>query len=161
MSDLINVLVVDDSAFMRKVISDILTGAGDINIIGTARDGSEALEKARVLKPDVITLDVEMPVMDGLKCLKELQKITDVPVIMLSNHTQSGAQATIAALESGAIDFIAKPTGLFDIKGDAKKQEIIDKIRMIKNINTGNVAAHSMIKISKTLAAGNNSTLKA
>ena len=160
MSDLINVLVVDDSAFMRKVISDILKSAGDINVIGTARDGSEALEKARALNPDVITLDVEMPVMDGLRCLKELQKITNVSVIMLSNHTQGGAQATIEALESGAIDFVAKPTGLFDINGDEKKQEIIDKIRMVRNIKKGEVAAHSKVKISKALAADSSSTLK-
>ena len=160
MSDIINVLVVDDSAFMRRVISDILNSAGDINVIGTARDGSEALVKARELNPDVITLDVEMPVMDGLRCLKELQKITNVPVIMLSNLTQSGAQATIEALESGAIDFIAKPTGLFDINGDEKKQEIIDKIRMVKNIKKGKFAAHSKVKISKALAADSSPALK-
>ncbi len=160
MSDLINVLVVDDSAFMRRVISDIFKSAGDINVVGTARDGSEALEKVKLLNPDVITLDVEMPVMDGLRCLKELQKITRVPVIMLSNHTQGGALATMEALESGAVDFIAKPTGLFDINGDEKKQEIINKIRMVRDIKKGKVAAHSKVKISKALAADSSSPLK-
>ncbi len=160
MSDLMNVLVVDDSAFMRRIISDILKSAGDINVVGTAKDGCEALQRARELNPDVITLDVEMPVMDGLSCLRELQKITNVPVIMLSNHTQGGARATIEALEAGAVDFIAKPTGLFDINGDEKRQEIVDKIRMVRNVKKGKVAAHSKVKISKALAADSGSTLK-
>lgn len=134
MHKFIGVLVVDDSAFMRKVISDILQSAGDIKVLSTAKNGNEALEKVRELNPDVITLDVEMPVMDGLSCLKELQKITDAPVIMLSSLTKSGGKSTIDALEAGAIDFITKPQGLFDIAGDEKKQEIIDKIRMAKKV---------------------------
>lgn len=134
MAKLINVLVVDDSAFMRKVITDILEAAGDIKVTGTAKDGLEALEKVKLLNPDVITLDVEMPSMDGMSCLKELQKLTRASVIMLSGITRSGAQSTIEALEAGAIDFITKPASLFEISGEQKKKEIVDKIRMAKRV---------------------------
>jgi two-component system, chemotaxis family, protein-glutamate methylesterase/glutaminase len=134
MAKSIGVLIVDDSAFMRKVISDILGTTEDIKVLSTAKDGVEALEKAKALNPDIITLDVEMPVMDGLKCLKELQKITNAPIIMLSSITKSGAISTIEALEAGAIDFVTKPTGLFDIAGEEKRLEIIEKIRMAKGI---------------------------
>jgi two-component system chemotaxis response regulator CheB len=134
MAKSISVLVVDDSAFMRKILTDILESDNEIKVAATAKDGREALEKVRTVSPDVITLDVEMPAMDGLTCLKELQKITDVPVIMLSGLTTSGAKATIESLEAGAIDFITKPTGLFDIAGEAKKKEIIEKIRMAKSV---------------------------
>lgn len=161
MFEVINVLVVDDSAFMRKIISDILKSAGDIEVVATAKDGSEALEKVKSFNPDVITLDVEMPVMDGLSCLKELQKITRVPVIMLSSLTQGGARATIEALESGAVDFIAKPTGLFDINGEEKKQEIIDKIRMVRNIKTGRTVAGGKVRYVKSPVSVKSNTLKA
>lgn len=134
MAKSIDVLVVDDSAFMRKVLTDILESAGDIKVLSTAKNGVEALKKAKATEFDVITLDVEMPSMDGLSCLKELQKITDAPVIMFSSVTSSGEKATIHALEAGAIDFITKPAGLFEIAGDEKKKEIIEKIRMAKGI---------------------------
>jgi two-component system chemotaxis response regulator CheB len=130
MANTIEVLVVDDSAFMRKMLTDILDSTSDIRVAGTARNGLEALDKIKEVKPDVITLDVHMPSMDGLSCLREIQKITDTPVIMLSSMTVDGGKATIEALESGAIDFITKPAGLFEISGDDKKTEIIEKIRM-------------------------------
>jgi Chemotaxis response regulator containing a CheY-like receiver domain and a methylesterase domain len=126
----IQVLVVDDSAFMRKIIQDILNGDGEVKVISTARNGKEALEKVKTLKPDVITLDVEMPEIDGLSCLKEINKITNTPVIMLSGLTREGADLTIRALEAGAIDFIAKPVNLFSLAGEEKKKELTDKIKM-------------------------------
>ncbi len=130
----IEVLVVDDSAFMRRMLTDILESTGEIKVIGTAKNGLEALEFARDTKPDVITLDVEMPSMGGLSCLKELQKFSTIPVIMLSGLTREGTQATIKALEAGAIDFITKPEGLFDISGEEKKKEIIETIKVAKRI---------------------------
>jgi two-component system chemotaxis response regulator CheB len=130
MAKTIEVLVIDDSAFMRKVLQDILDSTHDIKVVGTAKNGLEALDMARELHPDVITLDLNMPSMDGLTCLRELQNITDTPVIMLSSLTVDGGKATIEALESGAIDFITKPSNIFDISGEQKKDEIIKKIRM-------------------------------
>lgn len=156
MAKLINVLVVDDSAFMRKVVTDILESAGDIKVTGTAKDGHEAIEKVRLLNPDVITLDVEMPSMDGLSCLKELQKITRAPVIMLSSLTSTGAQSTIEALEAGAIDFVTKPTGLFEISGEHKRKEIIEKVRVAKRAGkTGISDKTGPVRREKAAAGGN------
>lgn len=137
MADKVKVLVVDDSAFMRRIISDILSESEEIEVIGTAKNGEEALQKAKELKPNVITLDIEMPVMDGLTCLKNLLAIKKIPVVMLSSLTLEGANATIQALEYGAVDFITKPTNLFDISGEDKKKEIIDKVKIasISSIN--------------------------
>lgn len=137
----IGVMVVDDSAFMRRMLTDILESSGDIKVVGTARNGLEALEKVKVYQPDVVTLDVEMPSMDGLSCLRELQKITDSSVIMVSGLTASGEKATIEALETGAIDFITKPSGLFEISGEKKRKEIIEKVKIAGSIRKKKPAA--------------------
>ncbi len=129
----VNVLVVDDSAFMRRVISDILNSDPQINVMDTAKNGVEAIEKISALHPDVVTLDVEMPVMDGLTCLKEILKKRKMPIIMLSGLTKEGADATLQALENGAIDFITKPTNIFSMSGEEKKREVIEKVKMAKN----------------------------
>ncbi len=135
----IRVLVVDDSAFMRKVISDILNSDKDIEVVAAAKSGPDAIEKVGELKPDVITLDVKMPGMDGLECLKELNKICKIPVVMLSSVTKEGAEATIQALAYGAIDFITKPSNIFEMNGIEKSNEIIEKVKIAKNLssNTG------------------------
>lgn len=151
----IEVLVVDDSAFMRKIIKDILDSDSEIKVVSTARNATEALEKIKYVKPDVITLDVEMPGMDGLSCLKEISKIVDTPVIMLSGLTQEGADLTIKALEYGAIDFITKPVNLFSLSGEDKKKEIIEKIKVayrttIKEIEAPKIEKKSCI-ISKQI----------
>lgn len=133
MTDKIQVLVVDDSAFMRKVISDILNSDEDIEVIGTAKNGADAIGKIRSQNPSVLTLDVEMPVMDGLSCLKEIMRSGNPPaVVMLSGLTKEGADSTIRALEYGAIDFITKPTNIFNISGEEKKQELIEKVKIAK-----------------------------
>ncbi len=125
----IKVLVVDDSSFMRKVITDILTDSGDIEVAATAKNGFEAIELVDKLNPDVITLDIEMPVMDGLSCLKALMEKSFIPVIMLSSLTKEGADCTIEALGYGAVDFITKPRNIFDMSGEEKKHEIIFKVK--------------------------------
>lgn len=132
----IRVLVVDDSAFMRKVISDILNSDKDIEVADVAKNGPDALEKVKQLNPDVITLDVKMPGMDGLECLKELNKICKIPVVMLSSVTKEGAEATIQALAYGAIDFITKPTNIFEMNGLEKSNEIIEKVKIAKNLSS-------------------------
>jgi len=106
--DLIRVLVVDDSAFMRTVITQMLAGAADIQVVGQAPDGKTGLRMARDLKPDVITLDVEMPVLSGLEMLRVLMSSHPTPVIMLSTLTQAGAETTMQALELGAVDYLPK-----------------------------------------------------
>ncbi|SHH26899.1 two-component system, chemotaxis family, response regulator CheB [Caloranaerobacter azorensis DSM 13643] len=127
---MIKVLVVDDSAFMRKIISDILVSDRMIEVIGTAKNGKEALDKIPHLNPDVITLDIEMPVMDGITALKEIMKKFKKPVIMLSSLTSQGAEATLRALEYGAVDFITKPTNIFKVGSRDKREEIIKKVKV-------------------------------
>lgn len=105
----LRVLIVDDSAIMRQLLTDILRGSSSIEVVGFARNGMEALEKTRDLRPDVVTLDVEMPVMSGLEALPGLVGIYGKPVVMVSSLTQEGAETTLAALEMGAVDFVPKP----------------------------------------------------
>jgi two-component system chemotaxis response regulator CheB len=106
---LIRVLLADDSAFMRHFLKSLLEVEGDIRVVGVARDGEEALEAVERLGPDVVTLDVEMPRMDGLSCLTALMERHPLPVVMVSSHTLPGARATMEALARGAVDFVPKP----------------------------------------------------
>ncbi|MDR0498752.1 MAG: chemotaxis response regulator protein-glutamate methylesterase [Holophagales bacterium] len=132
MTDPIRVMIVDDSSFMRRTIERILV-AEDIQIVGTARDGLDALEKIPVFKPDIVTLDVEMPRMDGLACLKQIMIDHPLPVLMLSSITHEGAKATLDALALGALDFITKEKNFIKGEGDLSKvqQELQDKIRKL------------------------------
>ncbi len=115
----IKVLVVDDSAFMRKIIGDIVSGDNELELVGIARNGKDALSKIGVLKPDVMTLDVEMPVLNGLETLRQLMGIGPLPVIMVSSHTRQGSETTLEALSAGAVDFVAKPS---IIKGESREE---------------------------------------
>lgn len=129
------VLVVDDSAFMRKVISDIIQKDEQLELAGTARNGEDALKKLEELKPDVITLDVEMPKMNGLEALERIMGIQPIPVIMLSSLTQAGADITINALAKGAVDFIPKPGGAISLNLHEVENEILTKIKMASKVN--------------------------
>jgi len=106
----LRVLVVDDSAFMRRIISDILVTDPQLNVVGTACDGLDALNKIPQLHPDVITLDVAMPKMDGLTSLRHIMDKYPTPVVMLSSLTRQGTDETLKALEYGAIDYVLKPS---------------------------------------------------
>jgi two-component system chemotaxis response regulator CheB len=106
----VRVLVVDDSALMRKLIPQLLQGDASIEVVGTAMDGLLGLKKIAELRPDVVTLDLEMPRMDGLDTLREIVKHHEIPVIVVSSHTSKGAYSALNALSQGAFDFVAKPT---------------------------------------------------
>src|SRR5215216_1340117 len=123
----IRVLVVDDSAVMRKLIPNILEKYGDIEVIATAIDGDFALNKIEQLKPDVVTLDLDMPRMDGLTTLRHIISRGALPVIMLSSLTSHGAATTMQALEIGAVDFVCKPKSASHIGEMA--DELVAKIR--------------------------------
>lgn len=110
MSSEIRLLVVDDSAVTRQLITRVVEKDKHIRIVGRAGNGQEALDRIAFLKPDVVTLDVEMPVMDGLETLRQIMKVYPVPVVMLSSLTRHGAHTTMKALELGAVDFLPKPT---------------------------------------------------
>ncbi len=124
---MINVLIVDDSAVVRRVLSEELSHARDINVVGTAIDPYIAREKIISLKPDVITLDVEMPRMDGLTFLSKLMKHCPIPVIVVSSLTPQGSESAMKALELGAVDVLAKPGGSYSVADLTKV--LIDKIR--------------------------------
>ncbi|MDA8079848.1 MAG: chemotaxis response regulator protein-glutamate methylesterase [Nitrospiraceae bacterium] len=126
----IRVLAVDDSAFVRKALQRIFQSDPDIELVGLACSGREALEKVRTLKPDVITLDVMMPEMDGIETLRAIMDELPTPVLMLSQLTRDGAELTLKALEMGAMDFVDKSsTGMMDFFDLAK--EIIGKVKSI------------------------------
>jgi len=129
----IKVLVVEDSPIMRKLITEILKNDPEIEVIDTAKTGKEAIEKARILKPDVITLDIEMPEMDGISALKILRKeIPQTKVIMFSSLTQEGAKATIECLSLGAYDFVPKPSSKSFYESIKKiEQELVPKIKSV------------------------------
>lgn len=123
---MIKILVVDDTAFMRQYLKRIIETLPDTEVI-VAPNGVIGLEKIKLYKPDVITLDFEMPDMNGIQCLKEITKVSDVPVIMVSAFTSQGAKVTIDALNLGAFDFICKPARV-DQKGDDFDEILIEKI---------------------------------
>jgi two-component system, chemotaxis family, protein-glutamate methylesterase/glutaminase len=129
------VLIVDDSAFMRKLISDFLSEQPKIEVIGTARNGEDAIKKCREFRPDVITLDVEMPKLNGLEVLKRIMKEHPLPVVMLSSTTKEGADTTLQAIQAGAVDFVAKPSGSISIDLHKIKTELIQKVLSASKAN--------------------------
>ncbi len=127
----ITVLVVDDSAFMRKSISLMLESDPEISVLATARDGRDAIDKIKGLNPDLVTLDVEMPNLDGLSALKIIMKECPVPVLMVSSMTTEGADATFEALDIGAIDFIPKDLSSGSANIIKVRDELIAKVKAI------------------------------
>ena len=135
----IRVLVVDDSAFMRKVISDMVNSDSGMEVIVTAKDGMDAIEKAEKFHPDVITLDIEMPKMDGLEALNKLTQGLKIPVIMFSSLTKEGAKVTLTALEKGAFDFLPKPDNAYFSSFDDVRVELSEKIKAASRVNLSNL----------------------
>ena len=131
MSERIRVLVVDDSALMRKLIPAILARDSSIEVVGTAMDGAFALKKIEELKPDVVTLDLEMPRMDGMETLRLIMRRTPLPVILFSTHSKEGGYATFKALAMGAVDFLAKPKDASSHLDEIADQ-LIAKIKVAK-----------------------------
>jgi two-component system, chemotaxis family, protein-glutamate methylesterase/glutaminase len=122
------VLVVDDSAFMRKLISDFLATSDQLEVAGIARNGEDAIAKIVKLSPDVLTLDVEMPKMNGIEALKRIMAECPLPVVMVSSTTKEGAEETLKAIQLGAVDFIAKPSGTISLDLHKIQDEIIQKV---------------------------------
>lgn len=125
----IRVLVVDDSLFMRRMITDILAEDPEIEVVGSARNGQEGLEMARQLQPDVVTLDVEMPVMDGITMLERLMQEQPTAVVMVSSLTKEGAEVTLRSLELGAVDFVTKPSGAISLDLYKVSSQILEKVK--------------------------------
>jgi two-component system chemotaxis response regulator CheB len=149
------VLVIDDSAFMRRVISDIINNDPRCTTIGTAVNGEDGLKKVKELEPDVISLDIQMPIMDGLTMLKKLNRIKPTPVVMMSTLTKEGANETIEALELGAFDFVAKPSNIFKVNSDEIKDELIEKLILAAKSGSKSVKKFKP-SITKTLRTSSN-----
>src|SRR5690242_13962599 len=126
----IRVLIVDDSALVRSLLTDILRADPGIEVVGSASDAHVAREKIKQLNPDVLTLDVEMPKMDGITFLKNLMRLRPMPVVMVSSLTERGADVTLDALAIGAVDYLSKPK--IDLAATLKdySEELIEKIKV-------------------------------
>ena len=136
----IKVLVVDDSALVRQVMTEVLNSNSAIEVIGTAKDPFDARDKIKTLKPDVLTLDVEMPKMDGITFLANLMRLHPLPVVMVSTLTQAGADITFEALELGAIDFVSKPSiGVSEGLNDYA-EEICEKVITASKVNVSKIS---------------------
>lgn len=129
MEKIINVLVVDDSIFMRKLITKILESDPEIKVAATANNGLEALDKIKNAQFDVVTLDINMPRMDGITALKHIMASSPMPVVMISALTQEGARETLDALSIGAVDFVAKASGSISFDIDQQRDEIVLKVK--------------------------------
>ncbi|GAA81267.1 chemotaxis response regulator protein-glutamate methylesterase [Pseudoalteromonas sp. BSi20495] len=127
---MIKVLIIDDSPLIRRLLTDVLQQAEDITVVGSAEDPYKAREMIKQLNPDVLTLDVEMPKMDGISFLKNLMRLRPMPVVMISTLTQKGSPITLEALELGAIDFIAKPTANIKDKMSQYAYLVQQKVRV-------------------------------
>lgn len=127
----IKVLVVDDSSFFRRRLTEILTKDGDIELVDTAVNGREAVDKALALKPDVITMDVEMPVLDGISAVRQIMQQQRIPILMFSSLTHEGAKATLDALEAGAVDFLPKKFEDIARDKDEAGQLLRDRVRAV------------------------------
>ncbi|WP_200411155.1 protein-glutamate methylesterase/protein-glutamine glutaminase [Virgibacillus salexigens] len=154
----IRVIIIDDSAFMRKVLTDMLHSDDRIEVVGTARNGEDGLKKVKELRPDVVTLDIQMPIMDGITTLKELMNLYPVPVVMLSSATNDSTKQTVQAISSGAVDFIEKPSGPISLDIESMKQDIIQKVVMASRITfpVGERSKNNRMTVSKLEAFSTN-----
>ncbi|KKG10379.1 chemotaxis response regulator protein-glutamate methylesterase [Methanosarcina sp. 2.H.A.1B.4] len=149
---MIRTLIVDDSAFMRMAIRSMLASSSDIKIVGDACNGKEAVEKAKTLHPDIIIMDVNMPVMDGLTAVKTIMNTDPVPIIMFSTLTTEGSKEALEALHLGAIDFTAKSESHHDV--NKAESELIDKIKNIHSSNPNILRLLNMRKFKGEVVRG-------
>ena len=142
----IRVLIIDDSVLIRKILTEILNSSPDIEVIGVAADPLIAREMIKQLRPDVLTLDIEMPHMDGITFLRNLMRLRPTPVVMISTLTEKGAEVTLEALTIGAVDFIAKPKADVANTLNDYADEIIGKVKIAARANLSNIAAARTLK---------------
>ena len=154
----IRVLIVDDSAFMRKVLQSILTADPQIEVIGEARDGRDAVAQAESLKPDLITMDINMPLMDGLQAIERIMSSNPRPILVVSSETRDGAGSTLKALELGAIDFVAKPSSGIDLDMNSVREELIRKLKTAAKVRVVRTAARSAPRVEVAEGKANGSS---
>jgi len=143
------VLIVDDSSFMRKVLETIFNADEQLHVVGQAKDGREAVAMAETLKPDVITMDINMPHVDGLQATAEIMTTNPKPIVIVSSESKEGAASTLRSLELGAIEFVAKPGGAIDLDMESVKEELLRKVRMAAKVRVVRTASRLATTIQK------------
>jgi two-component system chemotaxis response regulator CheB len=146
----IRVLIADDSAFMRKVLHSIVAAEPGFEVAGEARDGREAVAQCEALKPDVVTMDINMPHVDGLQATEQIMSTNPRPILVVSSESREGAEITLKALELGAIDFVAKPSSGVDLDMTTVRDELVRKLRTAAKVRVVRTAARN--KLSSEIA---------
>jgi two-component system chemotaxis response regulator CheB len=147
----VRVLVVDDSAFMRRVLQNMIAADPQLEVCGEARDGHDAVTQAEALKPDVISMDINMPHMDGLQATEIIMASNPRPILIVSSESKDGAEVTLKSLELGAIDFVAKPSGGVDLDMHSVQDEICRKLKMAAKVRV--VRTASRLRLQHEIAA--------
>lgn len=152
-SRLPTVLVVDDSAFMRKLVSELIEGSDEFQVIGTARHGIDALQKVQSLQPDIVTLDIEMPELDGIGALERIMREAPRPVVMLTAASGAGDELALRALERGAVEFVRKPSGPISLDLITIRDELLVALRAAAQVNLASVHDTALAASHKPLVA--------
>jgi len=148
------VLVVDDSAFMRKVLESIFNADEQLTVIGHAKDGREAIALAESLKPDVITMDLNMPHLDGLQATAQIMTTNPRPIVVVSSESKEGASSTLRALELGAIDFVTKPSSGIDLDMQSVKDDLLRKVRIAAKVRVVRTASRLAAQLQAPMNGG-------
>src|SRR5712664_1233369 len=151
------VLIDDDSALMRKVLEQIFNADDQLQVVGHAKDGREAVAMAESLKPDVITMDINMPHMDGLQATAQIMTTNPKPIVIVSSESREGAAGSLKSLELGAIEFVGKPSSGIDLDMQNVKEELLRKVRMAAKVRVVRTAS----RLALTVQGTNGSTTPA
>ena len=153
------VVIVDDSSFMRKVLETIFNSDDQLQVIGHAKDGREAVALAESLKPDVITMDINMPHLDGLQATAEIMTSNPRPIVIVSSESREGAASTLKALELGAIEFVAKPSSGIDLDMQSVREDLLRKVRMAAKVRVVRTASRLATAVQNSTGAPKTASL--